>query len=326
MSKVTWHSLIGFGRLCQRISNSQSPSQITWFSKALYANKMAFQHTLRATRCTSIHPVYATQSSGDQKESLQEVTIRSDWSPAEQFAPLASTFRRRVLTGVASASVVALGANFAGITSFLLGFSPEAGRDLKLDVLYPIGGYSRCIEPNEGFEFIYPENWVGDQTLLYRAVGKAEYERSLDPPQLSGGQHRRDLNEPIVAFGPPGSTGELNVSVIVSPVPLDFRIEAFGEPKEVGESLIRKITGSGRRSEVKGTLIESKLREDPSRNVNYYELEFKVESPTFRRHNIAVCCTQNGRLYTLNAQAPEAAWGEVKLDFYRIADSFRITS
>lgn len=67
---------------------------------------------------------------------------------------------------------------------------------------------------------------MGDQTLLYRAVGKAEMERSLDPPSLRNpllrNQKRKNVNEPVVAFGPPGSTGELNVSVIVSPVPLDF--------------------------------------------------------------------------------------------------------
>lgn len=70
-------------------------------------------------------------------------------------------------------------------------------------------------------EFIYPANWVGDQTLLYRAAKRKELERSLDPPPL-GGRRRPNINEPVVAFGPPGSTGELNVSLIVSPVSQDF--------------------------------------------------------------------------------------------------------
>lgn len=74
-------------------------------------------------------------------------------------------------------------------------------------------------------EFIYPASWVGDQTLLYRAAEKTE--RSLDPPPLAnlnsgGGRRQKNVNEPVVAFGPPGSSGELNVSVVVSPVPLDF--------------------------------------------------------------------------------------------------------
>uniref|UniRef100_A0A0F7GZW3 Photosystem II reaction center PsbP family protein n=1 Tax=Melianthus villosus TaxID=377280 RepID=A0A0F7GZW3_9ROSI len=275
----------------------------------------------------SFHRILKTQSSGDRNESSQEPPTRLDRSPAEEYSPLASRFQRRLLVGTASTSAVAVGANFAGITSFVLGFVPETGRNLKLDVLYPIRGYSRCIEADEGFEFIYPLDWVGDQTLLYRAAGKAEFERSLDPPPLSNGGSggkRRNVSEPVVAFGPPGSTGELNVSVIVSPVPLDFSIEAFGGAKEVGEAVIRTITGSGRRPDIKGTLIESSLREDSVKNVKYYQLEFRIESPSFQRHNIAVCCAGRGRLYTLNAQSPESRWSKVKVDFNIIAGSFSL--
>ncbi|XP_050222948.1 psbP domain-containing protein 7, chloroplastic-like isoform X2 [Mercurialis annua] len=264
----------------------------------------------------NLHASHCKAASGQNKEELPRL-------PAEQFAPLASTFRRRLLVGVGSASLVAVGANFGGITSFFLGLSPENGRNLKLDVLYPIQGYSRCIQTNEGFEFIYPASWVGDQTLLYRAVEKKELERSMDPPPLyNDNRRRKNVNEPVVAFGPPGSSGELNVSVIVSPVPLDFSIEAFGGPKEVGEAVVKTITG--RRPDVKGTLIESSLREDSITKVSYYELEFRVESPLFQRHNVAVCCASGGQLYTLNAQAPESAWKNVSADFHRIAESFRL--
>ncbi|XP_071700917.1 psbP domain-containing protein 7, chloroplastic [Rutidosis leptorrhynchoides] len=260
------------------------------------------------------------QNSGDRKDNLQ-TTIPTNKLPAEQFSPLATAFRRRLLTGIGSAALVAVGANFVGTTSFLLGLSPETTRNLKLDVLYPIKGYSRCIKSEEGFEFIYPQNWVGDQTLLYRAAGKAEMERSLDLPPLN---RRKNVNEPVVAFGPPGSSGELNVSVIVSPVSLDFTIEAFGTPDEVGEAIIRKITSKG--SDVKGTLIKSNLREDEAIKVKYYVLEFAVESPSFKRHNVAVCCARGGRLFTLNAQTPESTWPMLKPDFYMIADSFSLTS
>ncbi|XP_057962845.1 psbP domain-containing protein 7, chloroplastic [Malania oleifera] len=291
---------------------------------------MALPHHFRAWDSLGHRRTYMTQSSGDRKGSLQEVAPPLGRDPAEEFSPLAGVFRRRLLAGVGSASLVAVGANFGGITSSLLGFSPETCRSLKVDVLYPIEGYSRCIDTNKGFEFIYPANWVGDQTLLYRAAGKAELERSLDPPPLnnanSGDRRRQTINEPVVAFGPPGSTGELNVSIVVSPVPLDFSIETFGGPKEVGEAVIRTIARSSQRPEVRGALIEARLREDPQRNAKYYELEFRVESSLFRRHNVAVCCAQRGRLFTLNAQAPETAWPKVKSAFYKIADSFRLAS
>ncbi|XP_057778218.1 psbP domain-containing protein 7, chloroplastic isoform X2 [Salvia miltiorrhiza] len=172
-------------------------------------------------------------------------------------------------------------------------------------------------------KFVYPERWLGDQTLLYRAAGKAE--RSLDPPPLSGGgARRRNVNEPVVAFGPPGSTGELNVSVIVSPVPIDFSIEAFGGANDVGEAFIRSITRSGKAADLKGTLTGTSLREDAERNVKYYELEFGVESSIFRRHNLAVCCARKGRLFTLNAQAPESAWPHFKSQLHTIAASFNV--
>uniref|UniRef100_A0A0F7H1J3 Photosystem II reaction center PsbP family protein n=1 Tax=Pelargonium myrrhifolium TaxID=253081 RepID=A0A0F7H1J3_9ROSI len=280
---------------------------------------------IKPCRSASLHQhriIYMSKT--DDKSFQDQVKVRP---PAAEFAPLASRFERRFLLGIGSASVVAVGANFCGITSLLLSFSPQTGRNLKLDLLYPIAGYTRCIDTNQGFEFIYPVNWVGDQTLLYRAAGKAESQRSLDPPPLNtANRPRRNVNEPVVAFGPPGSTGELNVSVIVSPISLDFSIEALGGPKEVGEALVRTIAGSRRRPNVKGMLIESRLREEPTKMVKYYELEYRVESPSFERHNIAVCCVRNGRLFTLNAQAPESQWKQVESDIHVIATSFSLTS
>ncbi|KAJ9557120.1 hypothetical protein OSB04_011734 [Centaurea solstitialis] len=243
---------------------------------------MAIQHNF-------LHRTYMTQqNSGHRKDDSPEINKL----PADQFQPLATAFRRRLLTGIGSASLVAVGANFAGTTSFLLGLSPETGRNLKLDVIYPIKGFSRCIKSEEGFEFIYPANWVGDQTLLYRAAGKAELE---------------DLSI-------------CHQSTVVR------IIEAFGGPEEVGEAILRKITGSNRQSVIKGTLIKSNLREDELKKVKYYVLEFAVESPSFRRHNVAVCCARGGRLFTLNAQTPELGWTVLKPDFYKMADSFTLTS
>lgn len=111
----------------------------------------ALPHYLYACRYACFNQKCVTQFSRSRIAALKVVNIRAERSPAEQFAPLASRFGRRLLVGLGSASVVALGANFLGITSFLLGLSPESSRNLKLDVLYPIGGYSRCIDTNEGF-------------------------------------------------------------------------------------------------------------------------------------------------------------------------------
>ncbi|KAK2976004.1 hypothetical protein RJ640_024765 [Escallonia rubra] len=60
------------------------------------------------------------------------------------------------------------------------------------------------------------------------------------------------------------------------------------------------------------------------KNVKYYRLEFRVETPSFQRHNVAVCCASKGKLFTIDAQAPESSWSTIRSDFYKIADSFSL--
>lgn len=61
-----------------------------------------------------------------------------------------------------------------------------------------------CLPPTT--EFTYPASWLADQTLVVRAAQRAEAERSLDPPSLREVRaRRRNVIEPVVAFGPPGS-------------------------------------------------------------------------------------------------------------------------
>lgn len=105
-----------------------------------------------------------------------------------------------------------------------------------------------------------------------------------------------------------------------------YRIEAFGGPNEVGEAVVNTITRASKRPDLKGTLIQTTLRKDSLRNVEYYELEFKVESSTFRRHNVAVCCARQGKLYTLNAQVPESEWPRLKSEMKTIASSFCLSA
>lgn len=86
--------------------------------------------------------------------------------------------------------------------------------------------------------------------------------------------------------------------------------------------MVQSIVGSRNREDLRGYLVDASLKEDPLKNVKYHKLEFIVESPSFRRRNVAVCCAQSGQLFTLNAQAPESAWPQMKPVFYKIADSF----
>ena len=65
--------------------------------------------------------------------------------------------RRRLFLGAALASSVSLGSNFLGCTSFILGKFPQTSRDWKLDQVYPVDGFLRCVENTAGFgENIFP--------------------------------------------------------------------------------------------------------------------------------------------------------------------------
>lgn len=58
---------------------------------------------------------------------------------------------RRLLLSAGGASALGLGANFLGVTSFLLSFDAELARRTRLDLLYPVLGFKRCLEPSRGF-------------------------------------------------------------------------------------------------------------------------------------------------------------------------------
>jgi len=91
--------------------------------------------------------VPASSSGRSQAQARQT----SELDPATQFSSLANAFSRRVALGTIAASIVAIGGNLGGITSLLLGFKPQISRDLKLDAVYPVQGYKRCIDTSNGF-------------------------------------------------------------------------------------------------------------------------------------------------------------------------------
>lgn len=243
------------------------------------------------------------------------------------FAP--EVFRRRFVLGTIAGTGIALGADFLGCTSAILSLNPEFFRELRADVLYPIGGYKRCLETSKGFEFIYPKTWVGDQTLLYRAVQRGERERSLDLPALRQRQQwqqsiRKPMpTEPVVAFGPPGSLGELNVSVVVAPVADSFTLEKLGDPTEAGLLILKRSIAPEGSNKV-AHLVEAASREDAN-GVVYYNMEYTVEGPSFSRHNVAVYAVSSAaELYTWSAQAPQSLWSSVEAQFRVISRSFQL--
>lgn len=264
----------------------------------------------------------ATTSSSSTTKSFEESSSDTSVVSSSSSAAAASwVVPRRFVLGTSVGLLVALGANFLGVTSALLSLNPALSRAARVDVLYPVQGYKRCLETSRGFEFIYPAQWVGDQRLLYRAVERAERERSLDLPSLQQQQNRRRSIDPVVAFGPPGSNGELNVSIVVAPTLPSFTLEKLGGPKEAGEILLHRFIAPEGSNKV-ANLVNAERRDDMG--VVFYTLEFIVEGPAFSRHNVAVYATSGGELFSLNAQSPKALWPNVQNQFREMANSFRL--
>ncbi|CAM6105064.1 unnamed protein product [Calypogeia fissa] len=231
---------------------------------------------------------------------------------------------RRFWLGTSVGFLAALGGNLGGLTSSIFNLNPAVSRRVRADLLFPVKGFKRCMETSQGFEFIYPMSWVGDQRLLYRAVERAERERSLDLPPIQRREvvpRRASSGDPIVAFGPPGTDGALNVSVVVAPVYSGFRLQEIGGPQEAGERILKQFIAPEGSKKV-ATLLNAQQRTVDDQL--YYYLEYSVKGPTFFRHNLSVYTTSSGMLYSLNAQTPESDWVSVKSDFGEIANSFKL--
>ncbi|CAD7700742.1 unnamed protein product [Ostreobium quekettii] len=232
--------------------------------------------------------------------------------------------RRRAIQGSLLAVAIALGGNLGGISSLLLSLDGGAlAGALKLDVVVPIRGLMRCVDQKNGFEFQYPASWLADQRLARRDAARIEAENPLDLPSLQA-RTRTPSTEPVLAFGPPGTTGEENVSAVVAPTGATrFDLADFGTPSQAGKSLLDSVIapeGSGKLA----TLIAADSRIDDDQNL-YYSLEYTVKTSSWLRHNLSVYAVRNGVLYTLNAQCPEELWQRDEAILRRTAASFKLS-
>lgn len=235
---------------------------------------------------------------------------------------------RRLVVGTIGGLAVALGGNLFGISSLLL--SLDGGKfasNSRLDTIVPVLGYKRCVDYQNGYEFLYPANWLADQRLYRRYAERIEQELSLDPPSLAVKRARNRSPDPSAAFGPPGSSGEKNISVVVAPIREGFRLESLGTPEQAATRFLDGSIapkGSGKTA----ILLKYGMRRDEKDAELYYFMEFIVEAPgRFKRHNVAVYAARNGFLYTLNAQAAAMDYNQsLETQYQTVADSFRILS
>lgn len=233
-----------------------------------------------------------------------------------------TTSPRRLVLGALASGALALGSNFLGVTERALDLRPTLARERRLDVLYPVGGYARCYRPERGYEFVVPRTYAVDQTMARRNSMRNGV--SLDPPSLAEAEARNRrvaAAEPDVAYGPIGTSGEENVSVIASAVPRGFDLGVFGDAEAQARWLLANVLakeGSGK----SGELVNASTRRDG--NATYYTFEYTIRTSEWFRHNVAVFVTRGSTLYTFVAQVPETRWPERREAFYFMADSFRV--
>uniref|UniRef100_A0A7S3QR45 PsbP C-terminal domain-containing protein n=1 Tax=Dunaliella tertiolecta TaxID=3047 RepID=A0A7S3QR45_DUNTE len=283
----------------------------------------------------------AEQTGGTSKPSLTDPAQTVVWG-----GNLPSP-RRLVISGITATAVV-LGGNLGGVTSVLLGLDDgRTARQLQLDALFPVNAeptpYKRCIDGTYGYEFTYPAQWLADQTVAYRAAQRAEEARNggvmglgdLPPVARSNAslqraraeqKRRAAAFEPVAAYGPPGSTGEENISVIVAPIYEGFNLGAMGAPDTVAEQFISMIAPPG--GSVQAELLGASSREEDGQL--YYTMEYRVQrtsgSNYFFRHNVSVIASRSNQLYTLNAQVAESKWEQEAPLLQAAANSFRLSS
>ena len=195
-----------------------------------------------------------------------------------------NTSPRRVALYAGSSGLLALGANFMGGTSALLSLAPAPSRSARLDLVYPVAGFKRCVDPEGGrFSFIYPARLLADQRL-YQQRASLLRERLNDPllersalDSERRGRRAAGLPLPltpslsVAAFGNGAPRGfslgaEENLSMVVGTLPAGATLHsAFGEPADAADKLLR-LTRGGTAALVDAHTVRSRAR--PRANPN----------------------------------------------------------
>lgn len=129
---------------------------------------------------------------------------------------------KRFIIFNALALVLALGANFLGVTSTLMSITnPEYFRTLKLDELYAINDMRRYNDIEDKYEFIFPSGWNQDRSILLANIREKERPQTIQLKKNIG------VVRPDVAYGSINNNDKENVSVIKSQVMPGFTLKSI---------------------------------------------------------------------------------------------------
>eukprot|EP01039_Chlorochromonas_danica_P004389 gene4389-4810_t len=209
-----------------------------------------------------------------------------------------------------------LGTNFLGSTSSLLDLKPDLFRSMKLDRIYPIGGYLRYMDTSSTYEFTVPKSWSLDGSLL-----QASRRQQETPEQL-----RKDLLLlPEVAFYKGQRGSRENVSLVRSPVPASGSLrDTLGDPSQAAEKILRTVmTQRGREAELLSS-EEALLNGQQVYKLDYIVRWLDRNGQGWQQHVLAAISLHKSELYTFSVTVPQQQWDAEERTARQIVQSFRL--
>ena len=236
---------------------------------------------------------------------------------------------------------------------------------LRVDVLYPVCGQKRWYDAGLRAEFLYararartrsptlaslphstthspaprsspcrryPAGWLEDFTIQRRRQALLDKRFAIDPPAPSAAPRPRSDEAllsllPVVALGPPNSSGELNISLVRQPLPAyATRLSDIGAPGEVAAALVGAIARAGPVEKEFELLEASRFSGEDARGgaVEYYATEYVISTSSWSRRNVASFAIYDGSLFSLSCQVPRERWPELAADVRAAARSLRL--
>lgn len=112
-----------------------------------------------------------------------------------------------------------------------------------------------------------------------------------------------------------------NVSVVVSDITSDTQLTDLGDPTEVARTLLNAVIAPSQSGQEADLLAAASRTEDDK---VYYALEYSIDLPIGKRHNLSTVVVRRGKLFTLSLSTPESRWTKVEPVFQRVVDSFSV--
>ena len=114
-------------------------------------------------------PIRVATRDDKAKQSQQEsrMVFGKDYEQSMKRPSLVEIDPLRFVSYNLLAISIALGANFLGVsTNIMSNTAPNYFRSIRVDQLYPIDGFRRYVDADNKYEFMFPSQWVIDQSIL----------------------------------------------------------------------------------------------------------------------------------------------------------------